>query len=185
MDFLEIMRNRKSCRSYAPDKTVSRDDLIKIVEAGRLSPSGCNSQPWKFIVVDSPEAKTKLCEALVLSNGSTGSPWRHQVSAFIILVEQKAKVMQGVLDYYHDSQRFAPGDIGAACMNMCHEAFCLGLDTCIIGMNEQSKMEEFFGIPHGATVRMVLAIGYAANPDTPVNKVRKPFDEVCSFNFWK
>ena len=51
MDFLEIMRNRKSCRSYAPDKTVSRDDLIKIVEAGRLSPSGCNSQPWKFIVV--------------------------------------------------------------------------------------------------------------------------------------
>ena len=93
--------------------------------------------------------------------------------------------MQSVLDHYHDSQRFAPGDIGAACMNMCHEAFCLGLDTCIIGMNEQSKMEEFFGIPHGATVRMVLAVGYAADPDAPVNKVRKSFDEVCSFNYWK
>ena len=73
MDFLEMMRNRKSCRSYDPDKAVSRDDLIKIVEAGRLSPSGCNSQPWKFIVVDSPEAKAKLCDALILSNGSTNS----------------------------------------------------------------------------------------------------------------
>ena len=183
MDFLDIMRQRKSCRAYQPGKTIPRETLLKIVEAGRLSPSGCNSQPWKFIVVDSPEAKTKLCEALVLSNGSTGSPWRHQVSAFIILVEQKAKVMQGVLDYYHDSQRFAPGDIGAACMNMCHEAFSLGLDTCIIGMSDQTKMEKYFNIPQGREVRMVLAIGHAAN-NPPMNKVRKALDEVCSFNSW-
>ena len=69
-------------------------------------------------------------------------------------------------------------------MNMCHEAFSLGLSTCMIGMNDQKKMEEYFGIPEGRTVRVVLAIGYAAD-DSPVNKVRKPLDEVCSFNFWE
>ena len=184
MDFLEMMKQRRSCRSFDPAKSVSREDLLKIVEAGRLSPSGCNSQPWKFIVVDSPEAKEKLCDAIVVGNGMTGAPWRHQVSAFIIFVEQPAKVMPSVIEHYHDSQRFAPGDIGAACMNMCHEAFSLGLSTCMIGMNDQKKMEEYFGIPEGRTVRVVLAIGYAAD-DSPVNKVRKPLDEVCSFNFWE
>ena len=181
MDFLEIMRSRKSCRAYDPSKKVSREDLLKIVEAGRLSPSGCNSQPWKFIVVDSPEAKAKLCDAIVVGNGVTGAPWRDQVSAFIIFVEQHAKVMQSVLDHYKDSQRFAQGDIGAACMNMCHEAYSLGLATCMIGMNDQAKMEEYFGIPHGCEARLVLAVGYALD-NTPVNKVRKPLSEVCSFN---
>ena len=184
MDFLDIMRTRKSCRAFNPEKQVSREDLLKIVEAGRLSPSGCNSQPWKFIVVSSPEAKAKLCDAIVVENGMTGAPWRHQVSAFIILVEQEAKVMPSVLEHYKNSQRFAPGDIGAACMNMCHEAYSLGIDSCIIGMNDQNKMEQYFGIPHGADARLVLAVGYAADPDAPVNKVRKSLDEVCSFDHW-
>lgn len=184
MDFLEIMRSRRSCRTFDPAKQVSREDLLKIVEAGRLSPSGCNSQPWKFIVVDSPEAKAKLCDAIVVENGMTGAPWREQVSAFIIFVEQEAKVMPSVVAHYKDTQRFAPGDIGMACMNMCHEAYSLGLDTCMIGMNDQSKMEEYFGIPQGHDVRLVLAIGYAADPDAPLNKVRKPFEEICSFNQW-
>jgi nitroreductase len=96
-------------------------------------------------------------------------------------VEEEAKVKPAVIAHYHDSQRFAQGDIGAACMNMCHEAFTLGLSTCIIGMNDQAKMEEFFGIPHGNEVRLVLAVGYAAG-DIPGNKIRKPLSEVCSFN---
>lgn len=183
MDFLEMMRQRKSCRSFDPEKQVSREDLLKIVEAGRLSPSGCNSQPWKFIVIDSAEAKEKLCDAIVVENGATGAPWRHQVSAFIILVEQEAKVMPLVLKHYQDSQRFAPGDIGAACMNMCHEAFTLGLGTCMIGVNDQEKMEKYFGIPHGCEARVVLAVGYAVD-NSPVKKIRKPLEEVCCFNEW-
>ena len=184
MDFLDIMRRRKSCRAYQPGKTVPREELVKIVEAGRLSPSGCNSQPWKFIVVDSPEAKAKLCDALVVKNGATGAPWRGDVSAVIIFVEQTAKVMPIVVEHYRNTQRFAQGDIGAACMNMCHEAFSLGLGTCIIGMNDQAKLEEYFGIPHGCEARLVLAIGYPVDA-APVDKIRKPFDEICSFNRWE
>ena len=73
MDFLTMMQTRKSCRAYQ-DRPVSREDLLKIVEAGRLTPSGCNSQPWKFIVIDEPEAKEKLCDAIVVENGQTGAP---------------------------------------------------------------------------------------------------------------
>ena len=184
MDFLDIMRNRRSCRAFDPEKKVSREDLLKIVEAGRLSPSGCNSQPWKFIVVDEDDAKARLCDAIVVENGMTGAPWRSQVSAFIIFVEQEAKVMPAVTAHYHDTQRFAPGDIGMACMNMCHEAFSLGLGTCMIGVNDQEKMEKYFGIPHGSEVRIILAIGYAVD-GSPVKKIRKNIEEVCCFNHWE
>ena len=182
MDFLTIMENRRSCRAYQ-DKPVSREDLTKIVEAGRLTPSGCNAQPWKFIVVDEAQALEGVRDALLLEGGLTGCPWRDQVPAFIVLCEMPAKVMPAVLTYYKDSQRFAQGDIGAAAMNMCHQAMELGLDTCILGMNDQKKMEQALGIPEGHVVRLLIAVGYGAETRVPA-KVRKSFEDVCSFNHW-
>lgn len=183
MDFLNMVEQRESCRSYQ-DKPVTREQLVKIVEAGRLSPSGCNAQPWKFIVVDEPEAKEKMCDALVLEGGGTGCPWRAQVPAFIAICEQPAKVMPIVRTHYGDTQRFAQGDMGMAVMNMCYEAMDLGLSTCILGLCDQSKMERYFGVPEGQQVRMVLAVGYSADEKAPRPKTRKPVEEVCSFNQW-
>lgn len=183
MDFLTMMETRKSCRAYQ-DKPVSREDLVKIVQAGRLTPSACNSQPWHFIVVDEPEAKEKLCDALVVLDGRTGCPWRAQVPAFLVLCETKAKVVPFVEKFYGTTQRYAPGDIGAAAMNMCHQAMELGLDTCILGVNDQAKMEKHFGIPAGHTVRLVIAVGYGVEDAPSPPKVRKPLEEVCSFNHW-
>lgn len=184
MDFLTIMETRRSCRAYQ-DKPVAREDIMKLIEAGRLTPSGCNSQPWKFIVVDEPEAKKKLGDALVMENGDTGCPWRDQVPVFIIFCETKARVRESVLKQYGDSQRFAQGDIGAAAMNMCHQAMDLGLSTCIVGMNDQKKMEKYFGIPAGTEVRLVLAVGYGVETAVVPQKVRKNVEEICSFNSWE
>lgn len=183
MDFLTLMETRKSCRAYQ-DKPVSREDLLKIVEAGRLTPSACNSQPWKFIVVDEPEAKEKLCDALVVLDGRTGCPWRDQVPAFIILCETPAKVKPLVEQYYNGTQRFASGDVAAASMNMCHEAMDLGLSTCILGVNDPEKMTRHFGIPADCQVRLVIAVGYSAEKEPYPPKVRKDLEEVCSFNHW-
>jgi len=183
MEFATMMKNRRSCRAYL-DKPVAREDLVKIVEAGRLTPSGCNAQPWKFIVVDEADAKARLCDALVLENGGCSCAWRDTVPAFIVVCEMEAKVMPSVIEYFGDSQRFAQGDIGAAAMNMCHEAMDLGLDTCILGLNDQAKMETHFGIPAGHEARLVLAIGYSAEKTPAPAKVRKPLEEICSFNHW-
>ena len=183
MTFKEMLDKRERCRAYA-DRPVSREDLMKLVEAGRLSPSGCNAQPWKFIVVDEPEAREKLCDALVVEGGATGVPFRNQVPAYIICVEQPAKVMPFVKAHYGDTQRFAQGDIGMAAMNMCYQAMELGLSTCILGLNDQKKMEEYFGIPEGSEVRIVLAVGYSAEDKAPRKKIRKSTEEICSFNHW-
>ena len=183
MTFKEMLEKRESCRAFS-GRLVTRDDLMRLVEAGRLSPSGCNAQPWKFIVVDEPDAKERLCDALVVDGGATGAPFRKQVPAFIIIVEQPAKVMPFVKDHYGDTQRFAQGDIGMAAMNMCYQALELGLSTCILGVNDQKKMEDYFGIPQGSEVRLVLAVGYSAEEKAPRKKIRKPVEEICSFNHW-
>ena len=183
MKFEEMLLKRESCRAYQ-DRAVSREDLLKICEAGRLTPSGCNAQPWKFMIVDESEARAKMCDALTVEGGKTGAPWGKSCPAFIALVEQKADVKPLVLDYYKDSQVFAQGDIGMACMNMCYQAMELGLSTCVIGLNDQQKMESSFGIPEGARVRMVLAIGYSAEKNTMRPKIRKSLDEIVCINKW-
>lgn len=183
MDFLKMVEARESCRSF--DGTpAAREELIKIVEAGRLSPSGCNAQPWKFIIVDEEPALTRLRDALVLENGATGASWRNEVSSYIVVVEVPAKIMPAAFEHYKDTQRFAPGDLGMAVMNMCYEAMDIGLATCILGLNDQKKMEAAFHIPENCDVRMVLAVGHPKTKSEPRQKVRKPFDEVCSFNQW-
>jgi len=181
MKFEEMLLKRESCRSYK-DTPVERDLLVKICEAGRLSPSACNSQPWKFIIVDEPATKANLIDALTVEGGATGAPWENQCPAFIVIAEQNAKVMPAVIDYYKDSQRFAQGDIGIAMMNMCYQAMDLGLSTCMIGICDQKKMEKYLNIPEGSTVRIVIAVGYGNETNQPRPKMRKKSEDVISFN---
>ena len=97
MNFEQMLLTRESCRSYR-STPVAREDLIKICEAGRLSPSGCNAQPWKFLVIDEEASLAKLRDALLLPGGRTGAPWRGECHAFIVLVEQNASKALQVAD---------------------------------------------------------------------------------------
>jgi len=183
MNFEQMLLTRESCRAYQ-NKPVLRKDLIKICEAGRLTPSGCNSQPWKFMIVDESDSLSKICDALIVEGGHTGAPWREECPAFIVLVEQKAKLMKSVIDYYNDSQRFAQGDIAMASLNMCYQALELGLSTCILGMIDQEKMHKHFNIPKDQEIRLILAVGYSKEKNAPRHKARKAFEEIVCFNHW-
>jgi len=59
MDLFRVIENRRSIRRFKPEP-VARDYLNKILEAGRLAPSGGNRQPWYFIVVRDLETKKSL-----------------------------------------------------------------------------------------------------------------------------
>ena len=54
MEFEELIQKRQSDRKYTEGK-VDRALITKCIEAARLAPSACNSQPWKFVIVDDPE----------------------------------------------------------------------------------------------------------------------------------
>lgn len=63
MDFFEVIRNRRSCREFVPDKRPSGKDIETCLEAARLAPSATNAQPWRFLVARSPEVREALIEA--------------------------------------------------------------------------------------------------------------------------
>lgn len=181
MNFEELQAVRESCRVYS-EKAVPREALTHLVDVARLSPSGCNAQPWRFIVVDEPEAKEKLVEALD-DGGLTGCPWGGKVPAFIVICEDEAHLKPGVGEHY-GSQHFAQMDIGMAAMALCCEAASIGLGTCMIGTMNQEKLHQAFGIPKERTVRLIITVGYPAKAGEPRKKVRKSLDDILSYNHW-
>ena len=62
MALSDIVKHRRSIRDFL-DKPVERDKVMMCLEAARLSPSACNAQPWKFIIVDDPQVKKKVADA--------------------------------------------------------------------------------------------------------------------------
>ncbi|WP_077337834.1 nitroreductase family protein [Pseudocolwellia agarivorans] len=59
------LQKRYTAKRYDPTKRVPQEDLAIIYEAMRLSPSSINSQPWKFIVIESDEAKQRMHDTFV------------------------------------------------------------------------------------------------------------------------
>ena len=59
-DFLQLVLSRQSDRAYDKERPVEAEKLERILEAARLSPSACNAQPWKFVVINYPELSVKV-----------------------------------------------------------------------------------------------------------------------------
>ena len=181
-DFEALQRTRESCRVYS-EKPVSRELLTHLVEVAGLSPSACNSQPWRFIVVDNPEMKGRMGEILD-DHGLCGCPWADRVPAFIVICEETAHLKPAVEAQY-GSQHFAQMDIGMVAMALCCEASSLGMGTCMLGTVNQEKAHQLFGIPENCPARLVISVGYPAVSGSPRNKMRKSLDEIISYNQWQ
>jgi nitroreductase len=63
MEYTELIHNRASIRNYDPSRSVPKEILERILDAGRLAPSAHNLQPWKFLVISSSAIleKVKAC----------------------------------------------------------------------------------------------------------------------------
>ena len=59
-DFHEIMTGRRSIRNYDPNVTISREEMKEILTKAASAPSSVNLQPWRFLVIDTPEGKETL-----------------------------------------------------------------------------------------------------------------------------
>ncbi len=181
MEFQELLTRRESCRVYQ-NKSVPRETLEQLVRAACQSPSGCNAQPCRFLIVDEAEAKEKLVAALD-DDGLSGCPWGDTVPAFVVLCEQKATLKPMVAERY-DSQKFAQMDIGMAAMTLCYAATDLGLGSCMIGTFHEQRLKAALGIPEEIRVRLIITLGYDGVGHPPRRKIRKPFEEACGYNHW-
>ncbi|MEK4248508.1 nitroreductase family protein [Paenibacillus sp. FSL W7-1287] len=61
-DFNNIVLERRSVKVYDPEVKISREEMTEILAKATRAPSAINMQPWRFLVIDSPEGKEKLAQ---------------------------------------------------------------------------------------------------------------------------
>lgn len=180
-DFLDLVRRRQSTRAYDATKKVEQEKIDRIIEAGRLSPSACNAQPWHFIVVDEPELKNKVADAT--SFKALGiNHFTKQAPVHILIVEERANITSSLGGIVSD-KHFAFVDIGIAVAHLSLAAKAEGLGSCILGWFDEKKMREILNIPKSKRVTLDMIIGYSTQ--SLREKKRKSTAEICSYNMYK
>jgi nitroreductase len=155
MDALEAIRIRRSVRKFTGEK-IPRADLEKIVDAGRLAPTGNNKQPWDFIIVTDQAMINRL---------KIASQWMDKAGAIIAVVMDP-------------SSRWWVEDASAAVENMLLACTALGYGACWLEGYTLPREEEFkllLSVPNAKRLLTLLPVGVPA--ESP-SVEKKPLTEV-------
>lgn len=175
-DISEIIASRRSVRKYKPEP-VSRDLIAKCVEAARLAPSACNSQPWKFVVLDEPVRVAEFADA-VFQGLYSMTAFAKKAPVLVAIVQERGNATSWIGNQVQETS-FNLIDVGIACENFVLQAHALGLGACILGWFNAKAAAKTLGCPPGKKVELVIAVGY---PDeTPAPRPRKPADVMSSY----
>jgi len=156
METFNTIEKRRSIRNFTGDP-IPLTDLERIVNAGRLAPSGNNQQPWDFIVVTDESIRQHLSKA---------ASWSANASAIIVVV----------LD---TSSKYWVEDGSAAIENILLAATDLGYGSCWLQGNAKPHEAEFkllLNIPAYLSILSLVPIGVPV--EWPETKEKKPLEDV-------
>jgi nitroreductase len=148
MEFTKVIETRRSVRAYA-EKGVPVEMLGRVLEAGRVAPSACNYQPWRFVVVTEAAKRKALA---VASQGFVG-----QAPVVIVCCGKKYKQ-----SYNWIGEWLYLVDMGIAIDHMALAARNEGLGTCWIGAFKEAPIRKLLGVPADWDVVEMLTVGYPA-----------------------
>jgi nitroreductase len=174
---LDLIISRQSDRKYS-DKTIEKEKLDRILEAGRMAPSACNAQPWKFVVATDPKLVLKIADAasakLIGMNNFVA-----QASVILVIVREKPN-MSSKVGATIKNKDYSLIDIGIASENICLQATAEGIGSCIIGWFDERMIRKILGIPKSKRVELIITLGYSLSEKR--EKRRKPAEETVSYN---
>ena len=178
MTFMGLVQRRRSVRRYT-GKPVAREDVLKCLEAARLAPSGCNSQPWHFIVIDEPELRKRVAER-IFSGIYSMNKFAQEAPVLVAVVSEKEKFLASFGGQIRNTS-YCLVDIGIACEHLVLQAQELGIGSCWIGWFDENVLKKELKVSQGKKIDIVIALGFPAE-DKVVPKVRKSLEEISSFN---
>lgn len=179
MDVMEALYTRRSIRKYR-NEPVSREQLLKLLEAATLAPSGSNLQPWSFAVIQdsgllqsySDRAKT------IFLNWMADKPDPQNYKTLLAKADFNIFYNAGtlVIIYAAPGNPMAYGDCAMAAQNLMLAAHAAGLGSCWIGfamgLFDSAEFKRELGIPetHKAVAPLILGCpetvssGYSRKP---------------------
>lgn len=149
----EKIRKRRSIRKYL-QKSVPRDILLRCVDAARLSPTGRNCQPLRYVIVNDPNLLKQVFSTLswAVDLPDYYPTDEEMPQAYIVLLLDK-------------SGRTPIHDAGIASMSISMVAYDEGLGSCIMASVDREKLRRILDVPESLAVELVVALGYPAeNP---------------------
>ena len=96
-DFQDIVLNRRSIRNYDPSYKIEHSKLLQIIDEAAKAPSSANLQPWRFVIVESEEAKAKL-KPLIRFN-----TLQNETSSAMILIFGDLKCQEYAQEIYQEA----------------------------------------------------------------------------------
>ncbi|MCM3173340.1 MULTISPECIES: nitroreductase family protein [Paenibacillus] len=203
-DFNEITYGRRSVKLYDPEVKISREEMTEILAEASRAPSSVNMQPWRFLVVDTPEGKEKLAplakfnQNQVLTSAAVIGVFidmnnvEHLEEIFSKAVEHgfmpqdvKDQQVKFVKPYYDNMPAAALRDVnlidaGLASMQLMLAARAHGYDTNPIGGYEKDQIAETFGMDKERYQPvMLISIGKSAKEGHP--SYRLPVDTITTW----
>jgi len=149
-DFIEVIFERKSIRRFRK-YNIPKEDVLTLLECARWAPSGKNTQPWEFLVVDDKEDIAKIynfgCRiSYTLKKGKflNRNPCRFDEASVLIFI------LGGASAY--------------AAENIVLAACALGYGSCLLGAFEKKRTAELLGVPEEKRLQLCVAIGKADEP---------------------
>lgn len=170
MDLLKLMTDRYTCRRYS-EQEVSEEDLLKVLEAGRVAPTSHNNQPQKIYVVKSENAKEKLMKDFA---------YNYKAPCYLVCCYDINEVWKNDLDENKDSGNI---DVAIVMTHMMLMAEELKLGACWIGRLTPELVHKNLELPENEKVVAVLSLGYHREDDRPskLHTIRKTNEELVKF----
>jgi nitroreductase len=166
MELWLAIASRREVRDYA-DTPIPDDVQRRILDAGRLSGSSKNSQPWRFVVVESLELRERLADLVY-------EPTNIRGAQLVVAVAVRGKGPVSL-------------DAGRCAQNMLLTAWDQGVGASPNGMPDRAAVTELLGLREGEEPAIVLTFGYPATPRDPSSRTpeewsararRKSLDEL-------
>ena len=192
---VDVIKGRKSVKYFDPNVKIKREEIIEMLNEANLAPSSCNLQPWRYIVVDTPEGKERLGSAnynkiqndtsaamiIVLGDlnhyGKFDEIYGEAVEKGYMTEEVKDGFEKGMgpqlenlpTDKNREGVYF---DCGLWTMQFTNIAYAKGYDTNIIGGFVREKVAELFELEENLIPVMLIALGKKEKDARPTVRMK-------------
>jgi len=193
LSLFEAIQSQRAIRRYEPDP-VSDEDITKILKAAVHAPSGGNSQPWHFMVVQDTKLRKRLGEIhWEATNYARENMGLHKETPTYLrsgydFAQHLGEFPVLILPFVETSDRpfFMGSNIFMAIQNLFLAARGLGLGTCYTSniLPREKDVKELLGVPDGWTLAALIPLGHLGPGEHFGGARRKPLEEVVSYDHW-
>lgn len=170
MDFLKLAKERYSVRKFS-DRTIEKESIEKILEAGHIAPTGCNYQPQRILVINSESALAKLKEC---------TRCHFDAPCAMLICYNKEECWTRP----YDGNQSGIVDASIVTTHIMLEASELGIGSTWVMHFNPLKIKEEFAVPENFEPVALLVMGYPADDAVPNERhlIYRPIEETVFYN---